>query len=284
MIDTSIIDFRRSTHRSPKVDTPIFENRHILEFINLRAQASESMEVKKLPRAEHHSFRKFHASKAITSHAASAMNSESICVVCKTERHPLYACTRFKSLPRNKMMSTIKANDLCVNCLSPGHFFKGCQSLNRCRKCQNPHHTLIHIDTKDIPLQPDKSSLEPAKETKVISNTATGVVSNTLLMTCQVMVKAPDGSSVKARALLDSASSTSFVSECLAQGLCLPRSRHNIRISGVAGLSHQSPLQSVATLSISSVYPSDKNLFLSAIVVPRVTCDLPMEPVHFDSQ
>ena len=156
--------------------------------------------------------------------------------------------------------------------------------MNRCRKCQKPHHTLIHIDTKDIPLQPDKCSLELAKETKVTSNTATGVVSNTLLMTCQVMVKAPDGSSVKARALLDSALSTSFVSERLAQGLCLPRSRHNIRISGVAGLSHQSPLQSVATLSISSVYPSDKNFFLSAIVVPRVTCDLPMEPVHFDSR
>ena len=74
------------------------------------------------------------------------------------------------------------------------------------------------------------------------------------------------------------------MSERLAQRLCLPQSRHNIRISGVAGLSQQSPLQSVATLSISSVYPSDKNFFLSAIVVPRVTCDLPMEPGHFDSR
>ena len=181
----TIFEWRKFSQKS--TDVPHYNE--LLEFINLRAQASKSMEVKKLPRTEHHSFRKFYPSKAITSHAASAMNSESICVVCKTERHPLYACTRFKSLPRDKMMSTIKANDLCVNCLRPGHFVKGCQSLNRCRKCQKPHHTFIHIDTKDIPLQPDKSSLELAKETKVTSNTATGVVSNTLLMTCKSWLK-----------------------------------------------------------------------------------------------
>ena len=103
-------------------------------------------------------------------------------------------------------------------------------------------------------------------------------------MTCQVLVKAPDNSSVKARALLDSASSTSFVSERLDQSLCLPHFCHNIRISGIAGLSHQSPLQSVATFNVSPVHTTAKSLSVSAIVVPRVTCDLPDQPVHFHSQ
>ncbi len=53
----------------------------------------------------------------------------------------------------------------------------------------------------------------PQLETTVSSNTAAGIVFNSLLMTCQVFIKAPDGSFVKARALLDSASSTSFISE-----------------------------------------------------------------------
>ena len=104
------------------------------------------------------------------------------------------------------------------------------------------------------------------------------------MMTCQVLVKAPDNSSVKAHALLDSASSTSFVSERLAQSLCLPRFHHNIRISGIAGLSHQSPLQSVATFDVSPVHNTARSLCVSAIVVPRVTCDLPVQPIHFNSQ
>ena len=262
----------------------------LLGFINLRAQASESVssETKKFTRTEHHLPKRVPPSKPgpIVSFATSASNTDN-CALCKNEKHPLYVCTRFKSLPRDKMMSTIKSNELCLNCLRPGHFSKQCPSLNRCRKCQKPHHTLIHDDGKEtLPSQSDKTltSSTSSTEPMVLSHTAAGVTSNTLLMTCQVLVKAPDNSSVKARALLDSASSTSFVSERLAQSLCLPRFHHNIRISGIAGLSHQSPLQSVATFNVSPVHTTAKSLSVSAIVVPRVTCDLPVQPVHFDSQ
>ena len=184
-------------------------------------------------------------------------------------------------------MSTIKSNKLCLNCLRPGHFSKQCPSLNRCRKCQKPHHTLIHDDSKEVlPSQSDKdlTSSTSSTEPTVLSHTAAGVASNTLLMTCQVLAKAPDNSSVRARVLLDSASSTSFVSECLAQSLCLPHFPHNIRISGIAGLSHQSPLQSVATFNVSPVHNTAKSLSVSVILVLRVTCDLPIQPIHFNLQ
>ena len=44
-------------------------------------------------------------------------------------------------------------------------------------------------------------------------------------MTCQVMVQGPDGFIVQARALLDSGSETSFITEQLAQQLHLPLHR-----------------------------------------------------------
>ena len=53
-------------------------------------------------------------------------------------------------------------------------------------------------------------------EVKVSTSTAVRLKSNLLLMTCRIVVYAPDGSSIEARALLDSASSASFVSERLA--------------------------------------------------------------------
>ena len=102
-------------------------------------------------------------------------------------------------------------------------------------------------------------------------------------MTCRVLVDAPDGSSIEARAILDSASSASFISEGLTRTLCLTRSHQNTRISGVAGLSRNSPLQSVANFRISPTRCPTKKFNVSAVVVPRVTCDLPQQPVPFDS-
>ncbi len=95
--------------------------------------------------------------------------------------------------------------------------------MHRCRTCQKPHHTLLHVAPKD--------------NSKITSNTAAKLKSSSLLMTCRVLVSVRDGSSVEARALLDNASSASFVSERLAQSLHLPRSNQNVHVSGIAGLS-----------------------------------------------
>ena len=103
-------------------------------------------------------------------------------------------------------------------------------------------------------------------------------------MTCQVRVRAPDGNSVKVRALLDSGSTSSFVSERVVQSLGLSRHSQALTVSGIGGLSHKSPLSSVSTFEISSLTSSNAKYTISAIVVPRVTCDLPLQPVYNSSQ
>ena len=181
----------------------------------------------------------------MASFAANITETTTSCVLCKTDKHPLYACFRFKSLSHDKMISTLKANNLCINCLRPGHFIKECKSLHRCRKCQKPHHTLLHLESKE------ESSNLPSTDLSVKSiacNAAADLNSNLLLMTCRILVDAPDGLSIEARAVLDFASSASFVSEYLVQTLCLPRSYRGAKISDVAALSHNSPLQSIASL------------------------------------
>ena len=105
--------------------------------------------------------------------------------------------------------------------------------------------------------------------------------SNALLMTCRVSVIAPDGSSVEARALLDNASSASFVSERLVQSLSLPRFNQHVRVSGIGGVSQRAPIQSISSFQISAVGPNKRRLGITAVVVPKVTCDLPLAPVPF---
>ncbi len=185
------------------------------------------------------------------------------------------------------MMSTLKSYGLCLNCLKPGHFVKECTSTHRCRKCQKPHHTLLHLE-----VQPERrESTDTSPVAVPSSNDTDPVLSHVaqagsksrqlLLMTCRVLIMSPDGLTTQARALLDSASSTSFVSERLAQHLRLPRLRRQAQITGIGGLAHQSLGQSVVQFSVAPMSSTGERFEVEAMVLPKVTSDLPLHPVPF---
>ncbi len=141
-------------------------------------------------------------------------------------------------------IALLKEKKLCMNCLSSGHFIKNCKSIHRCKKCQRSHHTLLHLEerkneTGSASANHISTAIPPIDAdaiTPAVSATVIPLKSNTLLMTCRIMITSPNGFSLKARALLDNASSASFVSERLAQTLRLPRTSQNITVSGIAGL------------------------------------------------
>ena len=108
------------------------------------------------------------------------------------------------------------------------------------------------------------------------SNTSPETTPGSLLMTCRVLSRGPDGSSIESRALLDSASSISFVSERLAQAVCLQRFRRDAKIHGVEGLSHDSHSQSFTNLVISPMQESTKEINVKAVIVPRVSVIYPV--------
>ena len=146
--------------------------------------------------------------------------------------------------------------------------------------CQKSHHTLLHIgDTNST--SADNSSTSPAS-IQVPTHTAIKLKSSALLMTYRVLVTAPNGSRVVARGLLDNASSASFVSEHLTQSLGLPWVRQNVRVSGITGTSPTPSTHSIATLQISLAHCNERSIELTAIVLQRVTCDLPISRVPFD--
>ena len=116
----------------------------------------------------------------------------------------------------------------------------------------------------------------------VVSNTAVGLCSvTTLLMTCKLVVYAPDGSITEAKALLDNGSSASFVSEHLAQVLRLPRHKQSMQLSGITG----TPLASaphVTNFKISPVHYTGRKIHIAAIVVLKVTRELPVHTIPLD--
>lgn len=115
----------------------------LLEFLNLCAQVTETWKSRQ-PTHSVHSF---------VSHA------DNICPACKT--HPLYSCPRFKVSPHDKMVTIVRSNGLCMNCLKSGHMARQCPSSQKCKRCQRLHHTLLHLETKS-PKTSSSNSLQPS--------------------------------------------------------------------------------------------------------------------------
>ena len=107
-LDTNTM-FEWQKHSQSSMAVPHYQD--LLEFINLRAQASETSvaeSAKKQPRHESSSARKpFSSSKPVALFATNTDPNSSQCVACETETHPLYACTKFKSMPHDKKVSTL---------------------------------------------------------------------------------------------------------------------------------------------------------------------------------
>ena len=270
--------------KTSQKDTGVPHYSKLLDFLNLCAQASEASagDTKKpMPRMEDRS--KKGVNKQITSFTANTSESSPpVCCLCKTDKHFLFACPRFKALSHEQKRSTIKSNDFCINCLRPGHFVRQCRSTSRCRKCDKSHNTLLHIEHGMEPLTPPIAPTPATPVTSLTANMSSGS-GTSLLMTCRVLSRGANGTSIESRALLDSASSVSFVSERLAQALRLPRSHRNASIQGVAGLSHSLHSQSFTTLVVSPLQDPRREITVNAVITPRVTCDLPTQRIPFDT-
>ena len=268
---TTTFEWQRHSQASPSI--PHYDD--LLKFLNLRAQASESVtseSSRKSGRQEVHPPKRHSSGKQAASFTANVDVSIN-CVMCKSEKHPLYACAKFKALNHDDMLSTVRSNGLCINCLRPGHYSKDCSSTYRCKHCQKPHHSLLHVEPRK-----DASPIG-SDSTSVSNHVAMSLKSDMLLMTCNVLVESPNGSVSECRALLDSGSTVSFISERLAQRLRLPRRNHPTRLSGVAGLACGSTSRSIANFKISSACSSSPKFDVTAMVVSCVTCDLPLHPI-----
>ena len=160
------------------------------------------------------------------------------CVLCTGERHPLYLCDAFKSMSQDEKRSTLRAHNMCFNCLRTGHSAPRCNSSHRCKKCQRLHHTLLHLEygARDNSAQNADSSSTPSGANPTV-NAVTAITFGQpiIYMTCKILVTGPQGASSTARALIDTGAGVSFITERLANTLQLPRTVRNVQVCGISG-------------------------------------------------
>lgn len=141
--------------------------------------------------------------------------------------------------------------------LSPAPLQETVQIDSKIQIWQKQHHTLLHIEPQAG--SKTRGSTDDKDTTNISSNTAIKLKSNALLMTCRMSVLTPDGLSVEARALLNNASSVSFISERLVHSLSIPRFNQHVRVSGFRVILQRMPIQSVSSFQISPIGSSKRS-------------------------
>ena len=230
-----------------------------------------------------------------------AANTQVKCAACSGQKHNLAYCHAFKAKSLPDKQNFVLEHALCFNCLKAKHTSKKCNSSNCCLKCSKQYHNFLHQDDSKDPATED--TLEKTKQdafmvsipkptnTKESENTAGGsgitsvsyvtapeaITSNSVLMiTAEVILSGPNGHQMVARALLDPASTASFVTERLVQHLKLHKQRQEITINGIGETQCSTQSNAVVNINLTSTQSSSTLANVQAIVLPSLTKCLPI--------
>ena len=166
-------------------------------------------------------------------------------------------------------------------------------SIQRCQKCQRSHHTWLHLNKEASPQRQTNTSPSMSENTPDNVTSHLSQLSDhhhqVSLATYQVRVIAPDGSTTIARALLDLGSSTCtcFVTECLVQHLYLLCQYCHMQISSdwqhYCAFRFAQSSQWVGNFKASPTTRHGKVIAVEAVVLPKVTTDVPSTTVSFNN-
>ncbi|XP_075150765.1 uncharacterized protein LOC142224874 [Haematobia irritans] len=177
------------------------------------------------------------------------------CHLCKAQ-HFIRDCPKFIEKNINDRIHVVKVSHLCYNCLSSSHGIKDCKSKYNCRECNMKHHTMLHKGIQSQPYSQDPSteavrpctsaaalttqiqstpSLENNVTTLTLQNDRTweNHPGGTLLFTALVQIESR-GQLYDARAIIDSGSQSTFITEKLKNKLTLPSKRNLVHVTGVS--------------------------------------------------
>ena len=186
------------------------------------------------------------------------------CVLCKTEKHPMHLCPKWVELALAPKLALIQQYAMCSNCLHRGHTTEACRSNYRCETCNQKHHTTIHQQAASVSV-----------------NHATTIcrqLPDALMTTAQLLLVGPNGTVLKARALIDSGAGISMVTLRAAQNINLALQPAELHLAVVQG-EVSTPLKYITQLKLSPLHNRALEIPCNPAVADIVTTKIPCQPV-----
>lgn len=202
------------------------------------------------------------------------------CKICNAD-HLIHNCEILLKMDVVDRITEVKKGNLCLNCLRYGHFISQCTS-SKCRKCNQTHNTILHIEKTDKISEVSSQQSNP-EDSPEPQDTTTNICAHSVnttqvfLPTAIVRVQDKYGAYYTCRALLDSASHSNFMSEQLCQILQLERKKNSLPILLLEGSSTQVS-ESVQTTIKSRINEYSAGLDFS--ILSSITGNLPANHVN----
>src|SRR5436190_16276438 len=223
--------------------------------------------------------------------SSSASWKHSSCFYCKKLDHTIYSCQNFKAKDPQTRYQITKDNKRCTSCLG-AHLTSECKSQALCFTCNKRHHSLLHFDNKKISqsnVRPHEVGLPhqlngPENKSPAVSltsqsndyvsqNNSASQNTTVLLGTLLVKLTAPNGMTHVFRALADSGSQSSFITEQVANLLCISRSQSHHNIVGLSQtLTRSKGMASLDVQTLSGMVIAANHDFL---ILDKICMDLP---------
>ena len=200
------------------------------------------------------------------------------CPLCSDQHYP-YQCSVFNQYSLSQRKKHVRDNSLCTLCLKPWHTAANCNSTFKCRFCKGNHNSLLHEVSNPGQASNTTSPSVSTTQNAVLATTAVAQTSEKdhLMMTSQVIISGPTGTSMIARALLDSASTLSILFSKAKKTLSLKKSGSKAFIKGVGASSYSTTPCPMVRVKLSSEFQKEWSKEITVAVMDRVTDDLPLQ-------
>lgn len=207
------------------------------------------------------------------------------CALCN-KSHSIRKCTVFIEKDPQVRFRLAKEHQLCINCLGLGHTSAMCRSKYKCQTCNKSHHTLLHFDSlpslkpgSSTHIDPLVSSDRPSTNFNTTSLVVRGQPKRAVLLSTMLLnVVAHDGSHQVMRALVDSGSQASFITEKSACSLMLRRSHSSVTIS-TFNSKNCSLVHGKSTITITQSGHLTPSVCVEVLIVPSITEQTPQQPI-----
>ena len=214
--------------------------------------------------------------RTIKSHYSLHVGEQSapVCKLCHKGNHLLQSCQDFRTQDSTSRYQTVQRLNHCFNCLSSEHRIRECPSKRNCRECGRRHHTMLHKTEMQTP-----TTSEPTATNNGTALTAAIPDHTAVIQTCHVMLET-GGRTCAARAMLDSGSTLSFLTNRVATTL---KAKKTPFVTAVTGLGQVPSVTSQfqTTLTLKSVaYAKESPIEIHPALVTSITGITPSNDIQ----